>query len=155
MNRLSKQLAAMKDKDGDKFLQVLDARTGQPRGSLLLESEKGSLFFWQVFAVNGSVVTVDSTKHVRVYSLVSGEQVGIVSGSEATATRTSGLLCVESEEGKLTIYDLASMRERDQFVFAGPIAFARFSDDGKRLFVLTRSQYAYVLDVSSSAINPK
>jgi hypothetical protein len=67
----------------------------------------------------------------------------------ATFSRASNLLCVENERGQLTIYDLVSMEKRDEFVFSSPVLLTRFSNDGKSLFVLTASQTAYVLDVSS------
>jgi hypothetical protein len=43
------------------------------------------------------------------------------------------------------------MEKRDDFIFTRPIAMLRFSQDGKRLFVLTVSQTVYILDVSSLA----
>jgi hypothetical protein len=61
------------------------------------------------------------------------------------------LLCVENETGKLAVYDLETMEMRDEFTFSSPISMLRFSQDGRRLFVLTASQTAYVLDVSAIA----
>ena len=69
----------------------------------------------------------------------------------AMVTRDANLLCVKSKKAQLTIYNLATLKERDQFNFSSPVVMARFSTDGKRLFVLTTGQTAYVLDLSSSA----
>ena len=60
-------------------------------------------------------------------------------------SRASHLLSVENERGQLTIYDLGSMAKRSQYTFSTPVSMARFSPDGKRLFVLTSNQTAYVL----------
>ncbi|HKG60413.1 MAG TPA: hypothetical protein VKB05_11690 [Pyrinomonadaceae bacterium] len=54
-------------------------------------------------------------------------------------------------DGKLAVYDLATMEKRDEFIFTRPISMLRFSQDGKRLFVLTTAQTVYILDVSSLA----
>jgi hypothetical protein len=43
------------------------------------------------------------------------------------------------------------MSKVDEFIFSSPIAMLRFTSDGQRLFVLTTSQTAYVLDASSWA----
>jgi hypothetical protein len=49
----------------------------------------------------------------------------------------------------LALYDLASMEFRREYSFSSPVAFNQFSQDGKRLLVLTANQAAYQLDVSS------
>jgi WD40 repeat protein len=145
---LTARLSAMKEKEGDYFLQSLDARTGKPRGRLLIETGKGSFRIAQVINVGEWVVIVDSTNRVLIYSLTTGEQKGKVFGNKATVAKATGLLCVENETGQLSLYDLATMQRRDQFIFSSPVSLARFSADGQRLFVLTANQNAYVLDVS-------
>ena len=59
-------------------------------------------------------------------------------------------MCVENERGKLAVYDLASLEKRDEFTFTHPVSLTSFSQDGKRLFVLTANQAVYVLDVSGA-----
>lgn len=146
---LSKRLSAVKEKDGSYVLEMLDARTGQQRGILLIEMGRNPpSFAWEVFAVGDRAVIVDSNNRVLVYSLADGEQKGQIAGSDATVSKTNGLLCVRSTGGQLAVYDLATMQKREQFVFPSPVSLARFSDDGTRMFVLTAAQTAYVLDVS-------
>ena len=89
----------------------------------------------------------DTQNRVLVYSLKTGEQKRRVFGY-AAASSASKLLCVENESGKLAVYDLESMGKRDEFIFRSPISMLRFSQDGKRLFVLTTAQTVYILDVS-------
>ncbi len=148
---LARRLAAMKEKEGDYFLQVLDAKTGKVLGRLLIETGKGSFRIENVFAANDWVVISDTENRVLVYSLSTGEQKGKVFGKSAVISPAGNLLCVENERGQLTIYDLVSMEKRDQFIFSSPVALMRFNRDGKSLFVLTASQMAYVLDISSLA----
>ena len=167
---LTKRLAAMKEQEGDYFLQVLDAKTGATKGKLLVETGKGSFRIARAFAEGDYVVITDTQNRVLVYSLSTGEQKGRVFGSRAvvggvggkpggqsagqsggqSVGRSGGLMCVENERGKLAVYDLASLEKRDEFTFTNPISLTSFSQDGKKLFVLTANQAVYVLDVSGT-----
>ena len=60
----------------------------------------------------------------------------------------SGLLVLNEGAGKLAVYDARTGAKLDQLLFPEQIAYSHFSDDGKRLFVLTENQLAFVLDVS-------
>jgi hypothetical protein len=159
---LTRRLAAMKEQEGDYFLQVLDAKTGAVKGKLLVETGKGSFRIAKAFAAGDYVVIADTQNRVLVYSLSTGEQTGRVFGSRAvvggvggkpggkSAGQYAGLMCVENERGKLAVYDLASLEKRDEFTFTHPVSLTSFSQDGKRLFVLTANQAVYVLDVSGA-----
>jgi hypothetical protein len=141
----------MKEKEGDYFLKIVNAQSGNEIGKLLIETGKGSFRVSNNFAAGDSVIVTDTQNRVLVYSLKTGEQKGRVFGAYATASPASKLLCVENESGKLAVYDLETMEKRDDFIFTRPIAMLRFSQDGKRLFVLTVTQTVYILDVSSLA----
>ncbi|MCI0664287.1 MAG: M48 family metalloprotease [Acidobacteria bacterium] len=151
---LAKRLAAMKEKEGDYFLTVLDANTGETKGKLLIETGKGSFRITNVFAAGDYVVIADSENRMLVYSLATGEQKGRVFGSRAViggiGGQSAGLMCVENEHGKLTVYDLVSLEKRDEFTFSHPLSLTSFSRDGKKLFVLTANQSAYVLNMAGT-----
>jgi peptidase M48-like protein len=152
-SELSKRLTAMNEPEGDYFLQVLDAKTGDTKGKLLIETGKGSFRIASAFATGDYVVIADTQNRVLVYLLSTGEQKGRVFGGRAIVggvDGTGGLMCVENERGKLAVYDLASLEKRDEFAFAHPISLTSFSQDGKRLFVLTANQAVYVLNVNGT-----
>jgi len=117
----------------------------------MVETGKGSFRIKEVFTSGDWVVVGDTENRVLIYSLVDGRQAGKVFGKRPTISVASNLLCVETEEGVLAIYDLATFEKREQFTFSSPVSMARFSPDGKRLFVLTANQTVYQLDVSSLA----
>jgi WD40 repeat protein len=146
---LSQRLGAMKEKEGDYFLQVVDAKTGDELGRLLIETGKGSFRVSNIFAAGEWVVLTDTQNRILVYSLKTGDLIGRAFGDFAAVSAKSGLLAVENEKGKLAVYDLATMNKRDSFTFASGIAMLRFGPDGNRLFVLTRNQTFYMLDVSA------
>ena len=149
--RLTQMLAKMKEKEGDYFLKIVDAQSGNEIGKLLIETGKGSFRVSNIFAVGDSVIVKDTRNRVLIYSIKSGEQKGRVFGAYATVSQSTKLLCVENESGKLAVYDLETMDKRDEFIFTRPISMLRFSQDGRRLFVLTVSQTVYILDVSKVA----
>lgn len=148
--RLSHRLAAMNEKEGDYFIQVLDAQTGKELGKLLVETGKGSFRIADVFADGDWVVIADTQNRVLLYALASGEQKGKVFGSRPAISKASNLLSVENERGSLAVYDLSTMEKRDQFVFSSPVSLATFSEDGKQMFVLTANQTVYLLNVSGA-----
>jgi len=146
---LTQQMAALKEKQGDYFLKVLNANTGEFLGQLLIETGKGSFRVRDVLANGDRVVVMDSQNRTLMYSLKTGQQVGRVFGTPGALSATAGLLCVETKDGVLDLYDLTSFEKRRELNFANPVSIIRFSEDGKRLFVLTSNQTAYVLDVAN------
>lgn len=146
---LRKQLASMKDKEGDYLVKVLDMRDGNELGKLLIETGKGSFRLQNVYADGDLVLVSDSENRVLLYSLKTGEQKARVFGSAAAIAPNGKLLCVANENGKLNIYDLATMKTLDQFVFTSSVAMLDFNEEGNKLMVLTSNQTAYVFDISS------
>jgi len=145
------QLAAMKEAEGDYYVEFYDVRTGDPRGQLLVETGKGS-FRIQTATVDGDwVVLSDTENRVDVYSLSSGELKGRVFGRAPVMSAAAGLFSVENGPGRVIVYDLATFRPRDEFQFGRRVAFAHFSQDGKRLLVITADQRAIELTVGSAA----
>lgn len=95
------------------------------------------------------ILVADSQNRILLYSLKSGELKGRVFGDYGTVSPNGKLLCVTNESGKLNIYDLATMQNIEQFVFTGSVTLVEFSEDGKKLIVLTSNQTAHVFDISS------
>ena len=149
--QLSKQIAGLKEKEGNYLLEVVDIKTGSSLGKLLIDTWKGSFRLSNVFAAGDWVVVTDTQNRVLIYSLKTGEQKGRVFGGFGTVSLKSGLLCVENEIGKIALYNLSTFDKLDEMVFSNPIAMLQFSPDGNRLFVLTANQAVYLLDVSSLA----
>lgn len=149
--QLTKQLAAIKEKEGNYLLEVADITNGNSLGKLLIDTGKGSFRLKNVFAAGDWVVVSDTQNRVLIYSLKTGESKGRVFGGFGTVALSTGLLCVENEIGKVAFYSLSTMEKVDEMVFSSPIAMLQFSSDGQRLFVLTSDQTVYLLDASSLA----
>lgn len=145
---LSAQMSSLKEKEGDYLLKVLDLKNGQPLGQLLIETGKGSFRIREVI-VNGDLIVIsDSQNRTLVYSLSTGRQKGKIFGGRADVSPASYLLAAENGDGLMTLYDLETLDKREQFTFPSRISLLRFSDDGKRLFILTANQTAYIVDAA-------
>jgi len=147
---LSARLRALREKEGDYYLDVVEAATGRRLTQLLVETGKGSFRIRDVFAAGDWLVIEDTQDRVLLYSLAGGELKGRFFGSNAALSAVAGLLCVQNERGQLTFYDLASGEKRDQLTFSSPVSFATFTPDGQQLFVLTANQSAYWIDVAAA-----
>ena len=146
---LSQKLTNLKEKSADYLVKVLDMRDGTERGKLVIETGKGSFRLEQVYSAGDWVLVADSQNRILLYSLKTGEQKGRVFGDYGNVSPNGKLLCVTNESGKLNIYDLATMQNIEQFVFTSPITLVEFSEDGKKLIVLTSNQTAHVFDIST------
>jgi WD40 repeat protein len=148
---LSGQMNALKEKQGDYLLKVIDLKKGEPLGEFLMETGKGSFRIRDVIASGDRVAVSDTQNRTLVYSLASGHQLGKVFGRWAALSTVGNLLCVEGKDGLLELYDLTSFEKRQQYSFGGRLSLVRFSPDGKRLLVLTANQTVYLLDVSKAS----
>jgi WD40 repeat protein len=146
---LSQKVTRVKEKEGDYLVKVLNMRDGSELGKLLIETGKGSFQLHQVYTADDLVLVADSENRILLYSLKTGEQKGRVFGDYATVSPSGKLLCVTNENGKLDIYKLADMQRVEQFVFTGSVTLVEFSEDGKKLLVLTSNQTVHVFDISS------
>jgi len=86
---------------------------------------------------------------VLTYSMASGQEKGHFFGTHPAASR-NGLLALDSESGQLSVYDMKNSQLRQQYSFSDPVSLKAFSLDGSRLFVMTASQTAYILDLNAT-----
>lgn len=154
---LSAKLAAMQEKAGDYFIQILNPKTGSVTGQFLLETGEGSFSIQNVFASGDNLVISDSENRILVYSISQGTLRHRFFGDYPTINPAGTLIAIENEPGRLTLYDLTSGEEVEKLYFGVPVSYAEFNADGKRLFVLTANQTAFMFDaakLASQATNP-
>lgn len=130
----------------DYFLEQIDLQKNAPVAELVLKTNKGSFSVTQTFTEGDWLIASASGNQVLTYSMASGQEKGHFFGSHPLASH-DGQLAIESESGQLSVYDMATSKLRQQYTFSDPVSFKTFSPDGSRLFVMTASQTAYVLDM--------
>jgi hypothetical protein len=133
--------------DQDSFLEALDARTGKPVGGVLVQGGGSPVNFDWVFSAGEMLVFSRDAVRVQVYSMRDGQLKAKLVGARPSASAESNLLALETGLGQLAIYDLNTAVKLDEQIFPDAIAYTHFSADGQRLFVLTQSQSAFVLDM--------
>lgn len=145
------RLPSRKEKEISYLVGVLDPRTGRPIGSIIVNA--GGLYFslQGAGASHHWIALADRNNRMLVYSMSSGEEIGRFFGAHPAFSSTTDLISIENEDGHVTLYDINTGQDLDRWVFSSPVVMLEFSADGKRLFVLTADQTAYVLDVSSFA----
>ena len=131
------------------LVEVVEMRTGNPAGKILVEEGAGGFYLQDVEVSGDYVLLADNQNRTLVYSLKSGMELGKVFGNHATMSLQSVL--VENAPGQVTLYALPKLEKRDELSFSTPLAYATFSPDGKRLLVLTQDQTVYVLDTGGDA----
>ncbi len=143
---LQTRFSAMRDHKGAYLLEVLNPASGNLRGQLLVDTGKGSFRVTRSFAEGDWVLVGDNENRTRVYSLSTGEQKAIFFGTYSILSAAASILLIENETGQIDVYDLKSLEKRAVLTFPYPITAWSFSADGKRLFVLTANQVAYIFD---------
>jgi hypothetical protein len=144
---LAARSIAMGNKNDDYLAEVLDAFAGKTIGTLLLETGKGSFDIKAGFSEGDWLILRDSQNRVLAYSLKDAALRHRFFGTQAAINPSRQQIAVENYPGEMTIYDLISGEPQAKLLFKSGSVFARFSLDGKRLFVLTAEQAAHAFDM--------
>ncbi|MBZ5684600.1 MAG: M48 family metalloprotease [Acidobacteriia bacterium] len=138
----------------DMLYEFVDVSSNSVVGKLLVKTNKYS-FSVRSVKVDGVWMAVQvSGDRVLTYSLASGKELGHVFGHSPAISSAGGVYAVSTGEGGVNVYGIANSQLRRTYQFPVSIAYKKFSPDGKRLFVLTRDQTAYVLDLNSTQEQP-
>jgi hypothetical protein len=137
-----------KAENEDCLLEFLDLRTDATLGKLLFKTNKGSVHLKNFVAAGDWAAIEVKGDRVQTYSFRSGKELGHVFGTDPMLSAISTRLAVTTTNGEVQTYDLATTTLQREYKFPTPVAFKQFSADGKSLFVLTRDQTAYVLDLT-------
>ncbi|MBK7932425.1 MAG: M48 family metalloprotease [Acidobacteria bacterium] len=143
---LQGKVKTAKENERDLLIQIVDPATGVTRSHFILETGQGSFGVQSATAAGDYLVVDDDENRQLIYSISKGSLIRRVFGSKGTFSPQNGLIAVENTEGRVSVIDIATGRESGQVVLKKGIAAMTFSSDGKRLFLLTRDQIAYVLD---------
>jgi WD40 repeat protein len=134
----------------DTFFEVLDASTGKSLGGVLVQVGSHASSFDAAFSEGDTLFLLKDGIRVSLFSLSDGSLKAKLVGDKPAANGVTNLLALNEGGGKLVLYDANTRAKLDQLLFPHEIAYARFSEDGKRLFVLTQLQTAVILDVSNA-----
>ena len=143
---LTARVAKMQEKVGDRLIQLVEANTGKVTGHFLLETGEGSISVDRLGFSGDYLVVGDTDNRVLVYSMQTGEVLYRFFGNYSATSGARRLIAVENLPGRVAIYDLVTGRELERLSFTRPVTRMNFLDDGKRFFVLTSDQTAFMFD---------
>jgi hypothetical protein len=141
-------------KDDVGVIELVDLATGKTRGFLLIDFANNSFRLLEMESAGDTVVVSDNMNRTLAYSLASGAQTGRAFGTPVALSKSGTLVVIQNSSGEVTIYSLPTLEKVGDLSFPSPVAFAQFSDDDKRLFVLTKDQHIYTLAVGAGSGGP-
>lgn len=144
-----------KQANKDSYFEVLDPRTGKSLGGVLAQIDSPPEEFDSAFSEGDWLVLAKDGQRVFAFSLSSGQEVLKLFGWRPTLNAATSTLCLSTQMGRLTTYDLKTAGQLHNYNLAGAIVYAHFSDDGQKLLALTEDQMLYVLDVRRPGSPPK
>jgi hypothetical protein len=147
-------LPQLKGEKDDSLCEVLDAKSGTRLSAFILKSNNGSLHFLRVKANQKWAVAQASRDQLIAYAIPSVEEQMQFFGSDPVLS-TSGLLAFDNDKREVTLFDLATSEQRQQYVFSQPVVCKIFSADGKRLLIFTADQTVYLLDATTGSATEK
>ena len=130
----------------DTLFEVCDVRTGKHRAALLLQSGGGAAHFDSAFAEGDSFMLEKESFRLSVFSLKTGEQIARINGYRPAASSAANLLVVDLGSGRLGVFDLSTGAKLNELALPQAIAYLHFSEDGRKLLVLTELQEVYILE---------
>jgi hypothetical protein len=143
---------ALGDKASDYLVEIVDAFAEKTIGMMLLETGKGSFFVGAGLSERDWLALYDSEGRVLIYSIATGDLKHRFFGKHATINPVKNQIAVENFPGEINVYNLDTGESEAKLIFNGKAAFARFSLDGKKLFVLSDLQSAYAFDLGKMAL---
>ena len=135
----------------DVLYELVDVKSGVVSGKVVVKTNKYSFQVRSAIAEGDWLLVQVSGERVLTYSFATAKELGHVFGHAPVISTAAHAYAVTTSDNEVNVYDLASSRLRNTFKFPVSVAYKRFSADGKRLFVLTRDQTAYVLDLDAGA----
>lgn len=134
--KLIEEAAAIKNKDGAQLLQVVNGKTGELAGSMVLELP---LSYAGIDGVNraGDLMYVTGQEgRTAVYSITTGKELRKVFGAVVALDPATGRVCTANRVGEAVVYD-PSGEEVAHFHIGQPIRYAVLREQGKQLTLLT------------------
>jgi hypothetical protein len=147
---LAERAKELSNIDDDYLIEVVDAFAAKTVGTLLLDTGKHSFYLRSAVSEGNWLVLNDSQNRVLVYSLKDSDLRYRFFGANAAISPTESRIVVENYPGELIFYNLTSGEKEGRLMLSKPAAFARFSLDGRKLFVLSKEQTAYAFEVEKA-----
>ena len=150
--KLQTAVRAMKEKEGDYLIELLDLTTGQRFAGLPIETGKGSFHLHDIVATRHFVAAAVNDNRVLVYDVNTGQIAARLFGDAPTVFSDAGLLAVRKDQNVLSIVDLSTFQSKGEHTFAHPIIGATLSTDRKQLLAVLGDETVVELPLESAQV---
>lgn len=132
--------------EGSYFVEVVDLHSGKVLGEFPIDSGNGSFKLTKAYAIGERVFTEDSLNRTTVYSF-DGKLQSRYFGTLRAASPNGNFLILGRGRGTLSLISIGSKERLDVLRFGSRISEVEFTPDSKRLFVLSRDQMLYAINL--------
>jgi hypothetical protein len=150
--KLQAAARAMKEKEGDYLIELLDLTTGRRIAGLPIETGKGSFHLHDIVATPKFLAAAVNDNRVLVYDVNSGQILARLFGDAPAVFSEAGLLAVRKDRNVLSLYDLSTFQLKGEHTFAHPVIGTSLNADGKQLLAVLGDQTVVELPLESSEI---
>ncbi|HKV92870.1 MAG TPA: M48 family metalloprotease [Candidatus Angelobacter sp.] len=147
---LSNVLKGIDSKRDAYLIEVYEASTGKPLGSLLVDTGKLSFKVRRAVTAGDTVLVTDSLDRTLVYSLKTGAQRGKLPGRFWDVSQNGDRVLVGVDRDVTEVYDASTLQPVAHFSFPAHVANADFTADGANIMVLTADQTVYELKATTT-----
>ena len=136
-------------KRGSVLLEALELSTGKRLFIFPLDTGAGSVRVQDVDIVGDTVVVSDNENRLLIFDS-KGQRKGRLFGRRPVLAKNGKLLAARTEPGRVGLFQTANLQNHSELTFPGPIAYAEFSDDSRRLVVITVDQTIFTVDLEAA-----
>ena len=129
----------------------VDLRIGSTLGRIFLPVTNDESSIRQIDSAGDSLVISDRRNEMTAYALADGHRIGSTFGHFVTMSEAAGLICGQNDKTRLQCFDIHTMAPRGDVQLPMDVRLGRFSDDGRRLLVVTADQVVRVFDTAALA----
>jgi hypothetical protein len=130
-----------------KLAETVDMATGKSKSRVLFDPSDPCMQIGHALPLGHAIAIEDEHNRVATYDADSVQPRARVFGHLLAADPVRARIAVGKEGGRVVIYDALTGDETNEFRFAAPPAFLRFSSDGLALLAVTAGQEAITVAV--------
>jgi hypothetical protein len=146
---LTTEVAAVKDKDVGRLIEVVDDTTGKLVGVVVIEVAARYEGVGGVSRVGNLLYVSSADNRTMLYSMETGKQIRQIFGYVVAVDADSKRICIVNRPDEAIVYDNDGA-EIAHFSLGSQLRFAIFEQKGANLVLLTADQKVQTMDLTST-----
>ena len=139
----------MKNAEDNYIVEIRDATTnGDVIGKVIVDTGNRSFSIFNGMSKGNWLILYDDEGRVLSYKISTNELHQRFFGHYAAVNPSREQILIENYPGEISINSLETGELKGKLVLDGDVVFARFSVNGRGLFILTNKQTVYAFDMN-------